>query len=210
MTVDAAIAHLRAADPVLAELIERLGSTVASPEERRTRRPRDHYAGLVRTIVGQQLSTRVAQAIWLRLLEYFGGELPTPQAILAAEPEELRSAAGLSRAKVLYLRSLAEHVTSGELELERLETLDDETVIGELVAVKGLGEWSAHMFLMFQLGRQDVLAPGDLGIRKGIQIAYGLDDLPKPAEVVARAEPWRPYRTTACLYLWAAIDAPPQ
>jgi DNA-3-methyladenine glycosylase II len=210
MTVDAAIAHLRAADPVLAELIERLGSTVASPEERRSRRPRDHYAGLVRTIVGQQLSTRVAQAIWLRLLEYFGGELPTPQAILAAEPEELRSAAGLSRAKVLYLRSLAEHVTSGELELERLETLDDETVIGELVAVKGLGEWSAHMFLMFQLGRQDVLAPGDLGIRKGIQIAYGLDDLPKPAEVVARAEPWRPYRTTACLYLWAAIDAPPQ
>jgi DNA-3-methyladenine glycosylase II len=210
MTVDAATAHLRAADPVLDELIERLGSTIASPEERRSRRPRDHYAGLVRTIVGQQLSTRVAQAIWLRLLEHFDGELPTPQAILAADPEELRAAAGLSRAKVLYLRSLAEHVTSGELELERLETLDDETVIGELVAVKGLGEWSAHMFLMFQLGRPDVLAPGDLGIRKGIQIAYGLDDLPKPAEVVARAEPWRPYRTTACLYLWAAIDAPPQ
>jgi DNA-3-methyladenine glycosylase II len=207
---DAATAHLRRADPVLAELIDRLAPAVVPLDERRKHRPQDHYAGLVRTIVGQQLSTRVAQAIWLRLLAYFGGELPTPQAILAAEPEELRAAAGLSRAKVVYLRSLAEHVTSGELELERLELLDDETVMGELLAVKGLGEWSAHMFLMFQLGRGDVLAPGDLGIRKGVQVAYALDELPKPAAVIERAEPWRPYRTTACLYLWAAIDARPQ
>ena len=210
MSVDAATSHLRSADPVLARLIERLAADVASLDERRSRRPRDHYAGLVRTIVGQQLSTRVAQAIWLRLLEYFDGELPTPQAILAADPEELRAAAGLSRAKVVYLRSLAEHVTSGSLELERLETLDDETVMAELVAVKGLGEWSAQMFLMFQLGRGDVLAPGDLGIRKGVQIVYGLGELPKPTAVMALAERWRPYRTTACLFLWAAIDAPPQ
>jgi len=210
VSVDAAKSHLRSADPVLARLIERLAADVASLDERRSRRPRDHYAGLVRTIVGQQLSTRVAQAIWLRLLEYFDGELPTPQAILAADPEELRAAAGLSRAKVVYLRSLAEHVTSGSLELERLETLDDETVMAELVAVKGLGEWSAQMFLMFQLGRGDVLAPGDLGIRKGVQIVYGLGELPKPTAVTALAERWRPYRTTACLFLWAAIDAPPQ
>jgi DNA-3-methyladenine glycosylase II len=208
--VDAATSHLRSADPVLAGLIERLAANVASLDERRDRRPRDHYAGLVRTIVGQQLSTRVAQAIWLRLLNYFDGELPTPQAILAADPEELRAAAGLSRAKVTYLRSLAEHVTSGSLELERLETLDDQTVMAELVAVKGLGEWSAQMFLMFQLGRGDVLAPGDLGIRKAIQSVYGLGELPKPTAVTALAEPWRPYRTTACLFLWAAIDAPPE
>jgi DNA-3-methyladenine glycosylase II len=163
----------------------------------------------VRTIVGQQLSTRVAQAIWLRMLDYFNGELPTPEAILAAEPEELRAAAGLSRAKVTYLRSLAEHVTSGSLELERLEKLDDDTVTAELLAVKGLGAWSAHMFLMFQLGRPDILAPSDLGIRKAIQIVYDLDELPKPAEVITRAEPWRPYRSIACHYLWGAIDAKP-
>jgi DNA-3-methyladenine glycosylase II len=88
--------------------------------------------------------------------------------------------------------------------------LDDDAVIAELVAVKGIGEWSAHMFLMFQLQRADVLAPGDLGIRKGIQIAYAMEALPTPAEVIAIAEPWRPYRTAACLYLWRAIDAPPQ
>ncbi|HEX2702767.1 MAG TPA: hypothetical protein VHM72_04975 [Solirubrobacteraceae bacterium] len=208
--MDPATSHLRSADPVLGRLIERLAPTMTPLERRQSGRPREHYAGLVRTIVGQQLSTRVAQAIWLRLLAYFDGELPTPQAILAADGEELRAAAGLSRAKVVYLRSLAEHVTSGSLELERLETLDDEKVMAELVAVKGLGEWSAQMFLMFQLGRPDVLAPGDLGIRKGIQIIDGLDELPIPAAVVARAEPWRPYRTTACLFLWAAIDAPPQ
>ena len=168
------------------------------------------YAGLVRTIAGQQLSTRAAQAIWLRVLDYFKGELPTPAMILAADPDELRAAGGLSRAKTSYLRSLAEHVQSGALELDRLEGLDDETVIAELVAVKGLGEWSAHMFLMFQLGRPDVLAPGDLGVRKGLQIVYaGLQALPTPREVIATAEPWRPYRTTACMYLWAAIDAKP-
>lgn len=201
--------HLRAADPVLGALIERLEGQVETIEVRRGRRPADYYAGLVRTIVGQQLSTRVAQAIWLRVLDYFDGELPTPAMILAAEPEELRAAAGLSRAKTSYLRSLAEHVQSGALELDRLEQLDDETVIAELVAVKGLGEWSAHMFLMFQLGRPDVLAPGNLGIRKGIQIVYGLEAMPAPREIIAMAEPWRPHRTTACLYLWGAIDAKP-
>jgi DNA-3-methyladenine glycosylase II len=207
---DAASTHLRRVDPVLGELIERLAPTVAPLEKRRSVRPQDHYAGLVRTIVGQQLSTRVAQAIWLRLLAYFGGELPTPQAILAADPEELRAAAGLSRAKVTYLRSLAEHVSTGELELDHLEQLDDATVTAELVAVKGLGEWSAHMFLMFQLARPDVLAPGDLGIRKGMQLVYGLEQTPTPAEVIERAEAWRPYRTTACLYLWGALDATPR
>ena len=116
--------------------------------------------------------------------------------MLDADPEELRAAAGLSRAKTSYLRSLAEHVLDGSLELERLDELDDDTVIAELVAVKGIGEWSAHMFLMFQLGRPDVLAPGDLGIRRAIQLAYGLDgdaaadggrpDRPSPGGPTAR------------------------
>jgi DNA-3-methyladenine glycosylase II len=208
--MDAASKALSAADPVLGALIERLEPTITPLETRRARRPAEYYAGLVRTICGQQLSTKAAQSIWLRLLEHFGGSPPSPQAILDADPEEMRAAAGLSRAKVLYLRSLAEHVLGGELELNRLDQLDDETVIAELVAVKGIGEWTAHMFLMFQLARPDVLAPGDLGVRKGIQIAYGLEALPTPAEVIALAEPWRPYRTLACHYLWAAIDAVPQ
>jgi DNA-3-methyladenine glycosylase II len=209
VSADRAIAHLRAADPVLGSLIDRLLPSVPPLEFRRSRRPQDHYAGLVRTICGQQLSTRAANAIWQRVLAFFDGELPTPAAILGADPEELRAAGGLSRAKTVYLRSLAEHVISGELELDQLEKLDDDTVMTELTAVKGLGAWSAHMFLMFQLGRPDIIAPGDLGIRKAIQIAYELPEMPKPAEIITRAEPWRPYRTMACHYLWGSIDATP-
>ncbi len=208
--MDQASAQLSAADPVLGALIARLAPEIAPLDARRGRRPAEYYAGLVRTICGQQLSTKAAQAIWLRLLAHFDGEPPTPQAILDCDPEQLRAAAGLSRAKVSYLRSLAEHVIGGSLELDRLEELDDDTVITELVAVRGIGEWSAHMFLMFQLARPDVLAPGDLGIRKAIQIVYGLDALPTPSEVVGRAEAWRPWRTLACHYLWGVIDAPPQ
>jgi DNA-3-methyladenine glycosylase II len=207
---DPASAHLRAVDPLLAQLIDRLGALPAPVRAAARPTPGEHYAGLVRTIVGQQLSTRAAQTIWLRLLAQFDDRPPLPEEILAADPEALRAAAGLSRAKTTYLRSLAEHVLDGSLELARLEQLDDEAVIAELVAVKGIGEWSAHMFLMFQLERPDVLAPGDLGIRRGIQISYGLEALPTPAEVITIAEPWRPYRTAACRYLWRAIDAPPQ
>ena len=207
---DAASAHLRAADPVMAALIDRVGE-LPEPSRPSTRpTPGEHYAGLLRAIVGQQLSTRAAAAIWQRLLGHFDGRQPTPEEVLAADPDELRAAAGLSRAKTSYLRSLAEHVVEGSLELDRLQELDDDAVIAALVAVKGIGEWSAHMFLMFQLERPDVLAPGDLGIRRGVQIAYGLPELPTPTEVIALAERWRPYRTAACRYLWRAIDAPPQ
>ncbi len=126
--------------------------------------------------------------------------------MLADDPEELRAAAGLSRAKVSYLRSLAEHVVEGSLELERLDELPDEQVIAELVAVKGIGEWSAHMFLMFHLQRPDVLAVGDLGIRRAVMLAYGLDELPAPAELERIGEPWRPHRTLACLFLWQSLE----
>jgi DNA-3-methyladenine glycosylase II len=168
-----------------------------------------HYGALVRAIVGQQLSTKAARAIYGRLLERFGGRPPIPQEILVEDPEALRAAAGLSRAKVSFLRSLAEHVVSGELELDRLEELPDDEVIAELVAVKGLGEWSAHMFLMFQLGRPDVLAVGDLGIRRAVQRAYGMEEMPGTAELQALAEPWRPHRSAACRLLWASLDNAP-
>lgn len=203
-----AIAHLRGADPVLRALIDSLGPDGLG-DVRRGRPPTDHYGALVRSIVGQQLSTRAARAIYARLTDHFGGRTPTPSEVLAAEPEQLRAAAGLSRAKVGFLRSLAEHALDGSLELERLDELSDEQVIAELVAIKGLGTWTAHMFLMFHLGRPDVLAVGDLGIRRAVMLRYGLSELPAPAQLQALAEPWRPHRTLACLYLWRSLDALP-
>jgi DNA-3-methyladenine glycosylase II len=199
--------HLRASDPVLARIIEESGKLPSARAGRPD--PDDHYGALVRSIVGQQLSVLAARAIYGRLTDRFGGRPPTPQEILDDEPEELRAAAGLSRAKVGFLRSLAEHVLSGELELERLDTLADEQVIAELVAVKGLGEWTSHMFLMFHLQRPDVLAVGDLGIRRAMERAYGLAALPSSAEMEAIAEPWRPYRTLACRYLWRSLQNTP-
>ena len=163
----------------------------------------------MRSIVGQQLSTKAARAIYTRLTERFGGRAPTPEQVLADDADELRAAAGLSRAKVGFLRSLAEHVLDGSLELERLDELSDEDVIKELIAVKGLGVWTAHMFLMFHLQRPDVLAVGDLGIRRAVMVLYGLPELPAPAELEEIAEPWRPHRTLACRFLWRSLDATP-
>jgi DNA-3-methyladenine glycosylase II len=203
-----AIAHLRRADPVLRALIDEIGPDGLG-DPRRGLNPEDHYGALVRSIVGQQLSASAARAIYTRLTDRFGGRPPTAAEVLADNPEELRAAAGLSHAKVSFLRSLAEHVTDGSLELERLNQLPDGQVIVELVAVKGLGAWSAHMFLMFHLQRPDVLPVGDLGIRRAIMGRYGLPALPAPAEMERIAEPWRPHRTLACLYLWRSLAATP-
>ncbi|MFI5004586.1 MAG: DNA-3-methyladenine glycosylase family protein [Solirubrobacterales bacterium] len=191
---------------MLAAVIEAVGPKL---RDARAGRPADHYGALVRAIVGQQLSTKAARSIYLRIAERFDGRTPTPTEVLADDPEELRAAAGLSRAKVGYLRSLAEHVLSGELELERLDEMPDEQVIAELVAVKGLGMWTAHMFLMFHLERPDVLPVGDLGIRRAIERAYALTALPDAPEMERIAEPWRPYRTLACRYLWRSLDNEP-
>jgi DNA-3-methyladenine glycosylase II len=202
-----AIAALRKADPVLRRLIDSVGPDgLGDP---RAGRPDDHYGALVRSIVGQQLSTKAARAIYARLTERYGGRTPTPAEVLADDPDALRTAAGLSHAKVRYLRSLAEHVLDGSLELERLDDLPDEEVTAELVAVKGLGVWSAHMFLMFHLQRPDVLPVGDLGIRRAVMVEYGLPGLPGPGELTEIGEPWRPYRTLACQYLWRSLDATP-
>jgi DNA-3-methyladenine glycosylase II len=125
------------------------------------------------------------------------------------DPDALRAAAGLSRAKVASLRSLAEHVIAGELELDRLAALPDAEVARDLVAVKGIGQWTADMFLMFTLHREDVLAVGDQGLRNAAMRAYGLDALPTPEAFAELAEPWRPHRTRACLYLWRSLDNRP-
>jgi DNA-3-methyladenine glycosylase II len=203
-----AVAHLRAADPVMAQIIDRVGPLPAGRDPSRPD-PADHYGALVRAIVGQQLSTKAARAIHGRLLERFGGRPPTPAEVLAADAAQLRAAAGLSNAKVGFLRSLAEHIVSGELELDRIAKLPDEEVIAELIAVRGLGIWTAQMFLMFQLERPDVLAVGDLGIRRAAMLAYGLEELPAAPELERLAEPWRPHRTTACRYLWRSLGATP-
>ena len=172
-------------------------------------RPDDRYGTLVRSIVGQQLSTRSAAAIYGRLIDRYGGRTPTPQEVLADDPDELRLAAGLSHAKVVFLRSLAEHVVDGSLELDRLDELPDAAVTAELVAIKGLGPWTADLFLMFQLQRPDVFPVGDLGIRRAIMLRYGLTTMPAPSQATQIAEPWRPHRTLASLFLWRSLRNTP-
>ena len=202
------MAHLRDADPRLRTLIDEVGE-LGERSGRRGVQPHDYYGALVRAIIGQQLSSKVARVMVGRLWDRFGGRPPTPAEVLADDPEELRSAVGLSRAKVAFLRSLAEHVTTGELDLERLSDERDEQVTAELVAVKGIGEWTADMFLIFQLDRPDVLPVGDLGIRAAFRRLYDLPELPSAAEMERIAEPWRPYRSTAARFLWRSLDNEP-
>jgi DNA-3-methyladenine glycosylase II len=187
-------------------LVEQHGSL--SVEERRRGRPADAYGTLIRSIVGQQLSTKAAATIFGRVLDLFGGEVPAPKQLIGADPDALR-AAGLSRAKVAYLRDLAERVEDGDLDFDHLTELSDEQVSEQLTAVKGLGQWTADMFLIFHLGRPDVLAVGDLGIRRAVERAYGLPEIPDAATLTRIAEPWRPYRSLGCLYLWASLDNAP-
>jgi DNA-3-methyladenine glycosylase II len=202
--------ELAAADPAMAALIERVGEIdIATRLRRRSEeRPADAYGALLRAIVGQQLSTKAARTIYRRVCEIFGGTTPSPEQLLEASEEDLR-AAGLSGRKVEYVRDLAGHVLDGELELDRLGGLSDEEVVAEIVAVRGLGQWTAEMFLLFHLERPDVLSGGDLGIRKAVQVEYGLEQMPPPAQVLEIGEPWRPHRSLASLYLWESLAAVP-
>jgi len=194
----------------MAALIERIGKIDLAKRLRRRseERPADAYGALLRAIVGQQLSTKAARTIYLRVLDVFDGQTPSPEQLLEAKETELRGA-GLSGRKAEYLQDLARHVISGELELGRLDELSDQEAIAEIIAVRGLGQWTAEMFLLFHLKRPDILSGGDLGIRKAIQIEYGLEELPKPAQVEEIGEPWRPHRSLASLYLWESLAAAP-
>jgi DNA-3-methyladenine glycosylase II len=202
--------HLVAADPTLGAVIERVGKIDISTRLRRRKeeRPADAYGALLRAIVGQQLSTKAARTIYLRVLDLFDGSTPSPEQLLTAREQDLR-AAGLSGRKTEYIRDLAAHVLGGELELDRLDQLSDEEVTEEIVAVRGLGRWTAEMFLLFHLERPDVLSGGDLGIRKAIQIEYDLAEMPTPTRVLEIGEPWHPYRSLASLYLWESLAAVP-
>ena len=190
----------------MAQLVDRIGPL--SVGQRKRGRPDDAYGALVRSITGQQLSTKAAQTIYNRLTELYGGRTPTPQEIIDTDPQELRGV-GLSNAKAAYLRDLAEHIVDGELPIDRLAELPDHAVYERLTAIKGLGRWTVDMFLMFHLGRRDILPVGDLGIRKAVQTHYRLDELPNAKEIEQIAERWRPHRTLACLYLWESLDNRP-
>ena len=197
---------LAATDPTMAALIERVGGIdIETRLKRRSEeRPADAYGALLRAIVGQQLSTKAARTIYGRVRDLFGGTTPSPEQLLEASEKDLR-ACGLSGRKVEYIRDLAAHVLSGELELDRLGELSDEEAIEEIVAVRGLGQWTAEMFLIFHLERPDVLSGGDLGIRKAIQIEYELAEMPTPQRVLEIGEAWRPHRSLASLYLWESL-----
>jgi DNA-3-methyladenine glycosylase II len=198
--------ELMRADKVLRRLMEERGP-IDPAIDRRGSRP-DPWEAVARAIVGQQLSTRAARSIWEKLQALFGGKTPTPEQLLRRRPQTLRKA-GLSNAKVGFLRDLAARVKDGRLDLKRIAKLPDEDVVAELIEVKGVGSWTAEMFLIFHLGRPDVVSLGDLGIRRAVQIAYGMKDLPGPEELEKLAEEWRPHRTLACLYLWRSLDNTP-
>jgi DNA-3-methyladenine glycosylase II len=205
-----AVAHLRGADPVMAEVIDAVGTEWLDGPHRPADLPvKDHFAFLVRAIAGQQLSTASAAAIYARLTARYDGAVPAPERLLADDPEAVRVAAGLSHAKLRYLRALAADVVAGELDLTELDALADDEVTRRLTAVTGIGPWVASLFLMFELDRPDVVAAGDLGIRQAIRRAYALAAVPTIADTEALAEAWRPYRTLACQFLWRYNRAAP-
>ena len=196
----AAVAHLRSVDPVLARIIEAVGPLTLEPRD-------GSFRSLSRAIFFQQLAGPAARAILKRALATLGVDEErwyTPQQFLAATDDQLR-AAGLSRQKLVYLRDLAEKFASGDLKEDDFHHLDDEEVIQRASTVKGIGRWTGEMFLIFTLGRPDVLPVDDLGVRRGMQIAYGLPDLPKPDEMRNIAESWRPYRSAGTWYMWRSL-----
>ncbi len=192
-----AILHLKTSDPVMAELIERAGPF-------RMNYDRPTFEALAQAIVYQQLNGKAAATIWQRLDEAAGGQV-TPEAILKLTPQRMRKC-GLSRQKLSYIRDLAKKTRDREVDFASLPSQSDDEVIAHLTRVKGIGVWSAQMFLMFALKRRDVLPTTDYGILSAVRKAYGIKKLPKARTVTRLAEKWRPYRSVACWYLWRSLD----
>ena len=195
-----AIDHLRRSDPTMARIIDAVGPCRFAPITEGT-----HFEALLRSIVYQQLSGRAAATIHGRFLALYPRRSPTAERLLATSDEALRSV-GLSRQKIGYMRDLAEKVDARELPVRSLHTLPDDAIIESLVRVKGIGRWTAQMFLMFRLGRPDVLPELDLGIQKAIQLNWRKRKLPKPADVLKVGKPWAPWRSVASWYLWRSLE----
>lgn len=192
--------ELSASDKKLAVLIEKYGDCNLAPHS-------DYYAELVSNIVGQQLSVKAGATIWQRVLLVFGGKIPTEEQLVVVDTEKLR-ACGVSYAKAGYMKDLAQHILDGRLDMAHIATLPNEELIKQLTAVKGIGEWSAHMFMIFSLGRLDILPVGDLGVRKAAMAVYGLSELPdkQTLQKLSAKNGWSPYESVAAWYLWKSLD----
>lgn len=199
MSFSSAVRHLKKSDPVMRGLIEKYG-----PCKMRREYESEPFASLVEAIIYQQISYAAAGSIARRFRALYGeegGRLPRPEELLATHPRTLR-AAGLSRQKSKYMRDLAAKAGGGELRLDAYHGMNDQDVIENVTQVKGIGRWTAEMFLMFCLGRRDVLPVGDLGVQYGFKVAYGLRRMPSAERMEGIAEPWRPYRSVGTWYLW--------
>ena len=187
-------------DPILARIIGRVGPVRFELDD-------DHYEAVVGSIIFQQLAGSAAQAILNRFKQLYGGRIPSPREYLATDVEKL-SSSGLSPQKISYIKDLAERLESGALDLKRLENLPDEEALSELDNVRGIGRWTAEMFLLFTLGRTDVLPVDDLGLRKAVQKAYRLRKLPSRDRFEQLAEKWHPYSSISTFYLWKSMEKP--
>ena len=196
-----ALNHLKSSDPVLAAIIARVG-----PCEIKLAYREPEFPALVRSIVFQQLNGKAATTIFNRLLEAAGGTI-TPESISNLTVAELRRV-GLSKQKLSYIRDLADHAMEGRINFSAFPSMSDEEVISELTQVKGIGVWTAHMFLMFALRRENILPIGDFGIRSAIQKAYRKRKMPDAKTITKLARKWHPYCTVACWYLWRSLDEP--
>jgi DNA-3-methyladenine glycosylase II len=202
-TIEAAAAHLRATDSVLAEVIDSSPLPTIAPHK-------NYYQALVESVVSQQLSVKAAATILNRFKDLYSNEFPSPEEILATPDDQLRSV-GLSRQKISYIKDLASKVLDETVQFNQLDELSNEAIITELTNVKGIGVWTVHMFLMFCMGRLDVLPVGDLGIKNGIYALYNLDEKPSPDMIasVAHDNGWHPYESVASWYIWQSLNNKP-
>ena len=187
-------------DSNLANLIQTVGKYAIETHK-------DPFESLVKSIIYQQLSSRSANAIYSRFLSHYDDTLPTPKQIISTPDDTFRTKIGLSHKKIQYIKDLSLRIFNGELSLGLLPDMADEEIIAELVKVRGIGRWTAEMFLIFHLGREDIMPLGDLGIRKAVQKLYGLPELPSPANVLEISSCWKPYRSIAAWYLWKSLSS---
>lgn len=201
---------LRQAEEYLSKADSRLAPIIKQSGPCRIKPHRDHYGELISGIVGQQLSTKAAATIWKRILDLFGNQMPSPQQLIGMDADKIR-ACGVSYPKIGYMKDLASHILDKRLDLAHISTMPNGQLIEQLTAVKGIGEWSAHMFMMFGLGRLDILPVGDLGIRKAMMQLYKLKELPDPAmcATICNKNRWHPYESVASWYLWQSLNNNP-